>query len=371
MDRRARISRSLGRAVLRRRAIEYVRVGRLRPTHRSPCGRRGPAPAPRAAVCDKPQRARSPWVRCRETARRATSTSAPPPRCSRRSWRRRPRLVRRGHGRAAVARGRRSVPTRRRTYKRHHVLDALAGRVDAPLIVAAVTERDGECLDSSLLWLAGEGAVQRSLRQAALRPVRRIRARSGVLCSTIRTRPDRSHPTRVHAGLAGRLSSTSRVVTASPLRRVIYDDVIWDGARAGAEIYMFQTNNADFRGTDENLQQLGLRPNACNRDQLRSVVNLSTVGTSQVVRRRRVDDRRAFRRSDFHMLTDLPLRTGLTPAAHRRGTWTYAHRMGEHRRARRRSEWSCAWASHAPPGTGRRRENAGPRRVTSRAELRR
>ena len=37
---------------------------------------------------------------------------------------------------------------------------------------------------------------------------------------------------------------------------VIYDAVIWDGARAGAEVFVFQTNNADFRGTDENLQQL-------------------------------------------------------------------------------------------------------------------
>ncbi len=58
---------------------------------------------------------------------------------------------------------------------------------------------------------------------------------------------------------------------------VIYDDVIWDGAREGAQIYMFQTNNADFRGTDENLQQLAFaRMRAIETG--RSVVNLSTVG---------------------------------------------------------------------------------------------
>ena len=63
---------------------------------------------------------------------------------------------------------------------------------------------------------------------------------------------------------------------------VIYDDVIWDGARDGAEVYMFQTNNADFRGTDENLQQLAFaRMRAIETG--RSVVNLSTVGTSQVI----------------------------------------------------------------------------------------
>ncbi|MGO8609034.1 nitrilase-related carbon-nitrogen hydrolase, partial [Rhizobium johnstonii] len=37
---------------------------------------------------------------------------------------------------------------------------------------------------------------------------------------------------------------------------VIYDDVIRAGAQAGAEVFMFQTNNADFRGTNENVQQL-------------------------------------------------------------------------------------------------------------------
>jgi apolipoprotein N-acyltransferase len=45
---------------------------------------------------------------------------------------------------------------------------------------------------------------------------------------------------------------------------------------------MFQTNNADFRGTDENLQQLAFaRIRAVETG--RAVVNLSTVGTSQVI----------------------------------------------------------------------------------------
>jgi apolipoprotein N-acyltransferase len=44
---------------------------------------------------------------------------------------------------------------------------------------------------------------------------------------------------------------------------------------------MFQTNNADFRGTDENLQQREIaRMRAIETG--RSVVNLSTTGTSQV-----------------------------------------------------------------------------------------
>ena len=94
---------------------------------------------------------------------------------------------------------------------------------------------------------------------------------------------------------------------------MIYDDVIWDGARDGAQIYMFQTNNADFRGTDENLQQLAFaRMRAIETG--RSVVNLSTVGTSQVIAPdgTTIDGLPADEAG--HMLTDVPLRTGLTPA---------------------------------------------------------
>ena len=73
---------------------------------------------------------------------------------------------------------------------------------------------------------------------------------------------------------------------------VIYDDVIWTGARDGAEVYMFQTNNADFRDTDENLQQLAFaRMRAIETG--RSVVNLSTVGHEPGDRPRRHDDRRS------------------------------------------------------------------------------
>lgn len=64
---------------------------------------------------------------------------------------------------------------------------------------------------------------------------------------------------------------------------VIYDDVIREGILGGAEVFVFQTNNADFRGTDENLQQLSFaRMRAIETG--RTVVNISTVGTSQIIR---------------------------------------------------------------------------------------
>ena len=94
---------------------------------------------------------------------------------------------------------------------------------------------------------------------------------------------------------------------------VIYDDVIWTGARDGAEVYMFQTNNADFRDTDENLQQLAFaRMRAIETG--RSVVNLSTVGTSQVIAPDGTTIDGLPADAAGHMLTSVPLRTGLTPA---------------------------------------------------------
>ena len=100
---------------------------------------------------------------------------------------------------------------------------------------------------------------------------------------------------------------------------VIYDEVIWEGARDGADLYMFQTNNADFRGTDENQQQLAIaRLRAIETG--RSVVNISTVGTSQVIdpTGRTIDALAAY--EPGAMVTDVELREGLTPSVVLGGT---------------------------------------------------
>ena len=74
---------------------------------------------------------------------------------------------------------------------------------------------------------------------------------------------------------------------------------------------VFQTNNADFRGTDENLQQLAFaRMRAIETG--RSVVNVSTVGTSQIIR----PDGSTVSSLDADeagaLLEDVELRSGLT-----------------------------------------------------------
>ena len=177
---------------------------------------------------------------------------------------------------------------------------------------------------------------------------------------------------------------------------MIYDDVIWDGARDGAEVYMFQTNNADFRGTDENLQQLAFaRMRAIETG--RSVVNLSTVGTSQVIAPdgTTIDGLPADEAG--HMLTDVPLRTGLTPAVVAGegikillgwGSLARPHRTGRRSLVRAGGAAAADAKTPAPEGTGvtqavrrqalilspsrlrRRRGGRGRRRDALRAALR-
>lgn len=192
------------------------------------------------------------------------------------------------------------------------VLDELSRRVDAPLIVSAVTERGSELFNSSLLWTADGGPEQTYDKRHPVPFGEYV--------------PDRAFWEPFAPDLIGLIGREYTPGTARPLIDlngigvglaicfdVIYDDVVWDGASDGAEIYMFQTNNADFRGTDENLQQLAFaRMRAIETG--RSVVNISTVGTSQVI----APDGSTLDELSVdvagHMLTDVPLRTGLTPA---------------------------------------------------------
>ncbi|WP_308796277.1 apolipoprotein N-acyltransferase [Agromyces silvae] len=196
------------------------------------------------------------------------------------------------------------------------VLDDLSAAIDGPVIVNTVTTTgegdDARFFNTSLNWVAGEGAVQEYSKRHPVPFGEYI--------------PDRDFymffaPDLISLVQRGYSAGTQPPVfdvgpTLAGLAicfDVIYDDVIWEGARDGAEVYFLQTNNADFRGTDENLQQLAIaRLRAIETG--RSVVNISTVGTSQVMTAdgETIDALPAD--EPGAMVTDVPLRTGLTPA---------------------------------------------------------
>ncbi len=192
-------------------------------------------------------------------------------------------------------------------------LDALSRALDAPLLVNAATARGDRYFNTSMLWQDG-----------ADNPLQIHDKREPVPFGEYV--PDRSFFRAFAPDLIDLIQREYTHGTNAPLMNVdgvrvglaicfdvIYDDVIWEGARGGAEFYAFQTNNADFRGTAENQQQLAFaRMRAIETG--RTVINLSTVGESQVI----APDGATLQSIPIDepgaMIVDVELRTGLTPA---------------------------------------------------------
>ncbi|WP_407662085.1 apolipoprotein N-acyltransferase [Microbacterium gorillae] len=188
----------------------------------------------------------------------------------------------------------------------------LSEQIDAPLLVNAATQRDADIFNTSILWDGAAGAVQMHDKRNPVPFGEYV--------------PDRKFFEPLAPDLIGLIGREYTPGTNAPIVSVkgvgvglaicfdvIYDEVIQEGARDGAQVYMFQTNNADFRGTSENLQQLAFaRMRAIETG--RSVVNISTVGTSQVIAPDGTTIDHLVADEPGAMVTDVPLRTGLTPA---------------------------------------------------------
>ncbi|WOF24494.1 apolipoprotein N-acyltransferase [Microbacterium betulae] len=166
-------------------------------------------------------------------------------------------------------------------------LDAVVRAFDAPLLMNAASARGGDptsgddpIYNTSMLWTE-DGAVQLHSKRNPVPFGEYV--------------PDRPFFEALAPGLIGLIQREYTPGTDSPVFDVggvgvglaicfdvIDDDLIREGVDGGAQVFMFQTNNADFRGTDENLQQLAFaRMRAIETG--RSVVNLSTTGTSQII----------------------------------------------------------------------------------------
>ncbi|MDN3495137.1 apolipoprotein N-acyltransferase [Planococcus sp. APC 4015] len=192
-------------------------------------------------------------------------------------------------------------------------LDRIVQAAGAPLLMNAATTRGDDVFNTSLLWTADPADRQ---WHDKVNPVP-----FGEYV------PDRWLYERIVPDLVGLIQREYTPGIEPPLVQVedvgvglaicfdvIYDKVIWDGAQQGAQLFVFQTNNADFRGTDENLQQLAFaRMRAVETG--RAVVNISTVGTSQVIAPDGTTLDSIGVDTAGAEISTVPLRTGLTPSA--------------------------------------------------------
>ncbi len=192
------------------------------------------------------------------------------------------------------------------------ILDALSRKMDAPFIVGTITERGGKYFNTSLQWEAGKGAVDYYDKRHPVPFGEYV--------------PDRAFwrpfaPSLID--LIGRdytPGTRDNVFDIGGVRAgisicfdIVDDQLLTDMMDGGAQVILAQTNNADFGETDENQQQLAIaRLRAIESG--RSLVNISTVGSSQIIA---PDGRTIAEIPPFkpgHMVADVPLGTTTTPA---------------------------------------------------------
>jgi apolipoprotein N-acyltransferase len=94
---------------------------------------------------------------------------------------------------------------------------------------------------------------------------------------------------------------------------IVDDEILWSMMDGGADIIFAPTNNADFGQTDQSVQQLAIAKMRAIETG-RSVVNISTVGTSAIMNPTGVELDRLPTYTEGYMVMDVPLATYQTPA---------------------------------------------------------
>ena len=180
------------------------------------------------------------------------------------------------------------------------------------MIVGTIQEREGRYYNTSLLWKSGEGAVDYYDKRHPVPFGEYV--------------PDRAvwepfAPDLI--GLIGReytpgtrdnVFDVNGVIAGISICFDIVDDALTrEAVDRGAQVIIAQTNNADFGQTDENQQQLAIaRLRAIESS--RSIVNISTVGTSQMIGPDGVTLTEIPAYEPGHMVYDVPLVNDKTPA---------------------------------------------------------
>jgi len=196
------------------------------------------------------------------------------------------------------------------------VFDSVSERADAPFVGWAITRRGDQYFNTSLLWRAGEGAVDHYDKRHPVpfgefvpdRPFWRQFAPELIDLIQREFTPGTTDAV-MDVGSDGR-----SVLAGFAICFDIVDDALMrEGVEEGGQLVIAPTNNADFGQTDESVQQLAIaRIRAIELG--RSVVNISTVGTSAVILPDGTIADELPRYTAGTMVVDVPLSTTTTPA---------------------------------------------------------
>ncbi|MET0955499.1 MAG: apolipoprotein N-acyltransferase [Cryobacterium sp.] len=161
------------------------------------------------------------------------------------------------------------------------VADYVSRAMDAPLIAGTITLRDGKYYNTSLLWKAGEGAVDMydKVHPVPFAEYMPDRAFWRPFAPDLIDLVSRDY----EIGTRDNVFDIEGIIAGIAICFDIADDqLVHEMIDDDAEIILAQTNNADFGTTDESVQQLAIaRLRAIEAG--RTVVNISTVGTSAII----------------------------------------------------------------------------------------
>ena len=159
--------------------------------------------------------------------------------------------------------------------------DFIAHQFHAPFISGAITQDGDDIYNSSILWREGEGAVDIYNKRHPIPFGEYIpdRAFWRPFAPDLIDLVQREYT----PGVTDSVFDLGDVIVGVNICFDIVDDqLMTESVRDGAQVIFAQSNNADFGRTDESLQQLAIaRIRAMELG--RSVVNISTVGTSAII----------------------------------------------------------------------------------------
>jgi apolipoprotein N-acyltransferase len=196
------------------------------------------------------------------------------------------------------------------------VFDSVSASAGAPLVGWSVTKRGEEYFNTSMLWRAGEGALdfydkRHPVPFGEYVPDRAVwRQFAPDLIDLIqREYTPGTTDAVMDVGSEGRSVLASFAICFD----IVDDALMREGVVEGGQLVLAQTNNADFGQTDESVQQLAIaRIRAIELG--RSVVNISTVGTSAIILPDGTIIDQLPRYTADTMVADVPLSTTTTPA---------------------------------------------------------